>query len=142
MARELLPDALWAEIEPLLPRHDPSPSMDGGGRPRIPDRAAPTGILFVLTYNIPWSELPKVLGFGSGRTCHRRLDEWQRAGIWDALHQRLLAHLQRAGEIDWSRASVDAGGVPSPMGGEDTGPNPTDRGKLGTKHHVLVDRRG
>ena len=38
MAKELLPDALWARIAPL-PK---------GGRPRVSDRAALTGILFVL----------------------------------------------------------------------------------------------
>lgn len=123
MARELLPDALWVEIEPLLPKHDPSPSMDGG-RPRVSDRAALTGILFVLTYGIPWNDLPKALGFGSGRTCHRRLAEWQQAGVWEALHQVLLAKLQRADQIDWSRASVDAGSVPSPPGRRRHGPQP------------------
>lgn len=123
MAYELLPDALWAEIEPLLPAHEPSPSMDGG-RPRVSDRAALTGILFVLKYNMPWNDLPKDLGFGSGRTCLRRLEEWQAAGIWEKLYRQLLTQLQRAGQIDWSRASVDAGSVPSPPGRRRHGPQP------------------
>ena len=40
------------------------------------------------------------------------------------------------------RASVDAASLPAPAGGEHTGRNPTDRGKLGCKHHLLVDQRG
>ena len=54
----------------------------------------------------------------------------------------MLHRLREYDQIEWERASVDAASVPSPLGGADTGPNPTDRGKLGCKHHVLVDRRG
>ena len=50
MAKELLPDALWARIAPLLPPEPPKPK---GGRPRVSDRAALTGILFVLKTGIP-----------------------------------------------------------------------------------------
>ena len=55
MAKELLPDALWARIAPLLPPEPPKPK---GGRPRVSDRAALTGILFVLKTGIPWEYLP------------------------------------------------------------------------------------
>ena len=123
MAVELLPEALWAEIEPLLPERDPSPSIDGG-RPRVDDRLALKGIIFVLSYGIAWNKLPKDLGFGSGRTCLRRLQEWQEAGVWAALHQKLLARLNQADRIDWSRAAVDAGSVPSPPGRRRHGPQP------------------
>jgi len=74
VAVELSPEALWAEIEPLLPEHDPAPSIDGG-QPRIDDRSAPKSIIFVLTYSILWNQLPNDLGFGSGRTCLRRLEK-------------------------------------------------------------------
>lgn len=130
MATELLPDALWAEIEPLLPSHDPSPSIDGG-RPRIPDRAALTGILFVLSYAIPWGKLPRELGCGSGTTCLRRLEEWEAAGVWEELHRRLLAKLEYAGKIDWTRAAVDAASVPSPPGRRRLRPQPHRPGKAG-----------
>jgi hypothetical protein len=54
------------------------------------------------------THLPAELGFGSGVTCWRRLDEWQQAGVWERLHELLLARLRAAGEIEWSRAVVDA----------------------------------
>lgn len=128
MATELLPEALWAEIEPLLPAHEPSPSIDGG-RPRVSDRAALTGILFVLSYAIPWNKLPRELGCGSGRTCLRRLQEWQEAGVWEVLHSRLLAKLHYADQIDWSRAALDAGSVPSSPGRRRHRPQPHRPGK-------------
>jgi transposase len=105
MAAVLLPDALWNLIEPLLPAPPPRPK---GGRPRVPDRAYLTGILFVLWSGIPWQMLPRELGCGSGMTCGRRLCDWQEEGIWDLMHFALLSWLARDGDIDWSRAIVDS----------------------------------
>src|SRR3712207_9445747 len=70
MSKPLLPDDLWAVVEPLLP---PEPPKLKGGRPRVPDRAALTGILFVLRSGTPWELLPQEMGCGSGMTCWRRL---------------------------------------------------------------------
>ena len=60
MSRPLVPDALWAVVEPLLPPEPPKPK---GGRPRLSDRAALTGILFVLQSGIPWEMLPQEMGW-------------------------------------------------------------------------------
>ena len=109
MAKPLLDDGLWAVIEPVIPvkqrrfRHP--------GRKRVPDRACLTGIVFVLFTGIPWEYLPQELGCGSGMTCWRRLAEWQTAGVWQRVHEILLASLNAAGRIDWSRAIVDSGSV-------------------------------
>nr|WP_268257046.1 transposase [Streptomyces capitiformicae] len=66
------------------------------------------GIPYVLHNDIAWQLLPLELGFGSGQTCWRRLDRWQQGGVFDQLHHRiLLADLNAAGELDWSRACVD-----------------------------------
>src|SRR5918997_394830 len=113
MTKELVTDELWELIEPLLPEEPPKPK---GGRPRINDRAALTGILFVLKSGIPWEMLPQEMGCGSGMTCWRRLKEWNEAGVWERLHHELLDRLGTADEIDWQRASLDSASVPAPGG--------------------------
>ena len=107
-------DALWARIEPLLPKHERRYRYPG--RRRRDDRLALQGILFVLITGTPWEHLPQELGFGSGMTCWRRLREWQAAGVWHHLHQLLLAELRAAGELDLSRAAVDASHVQAKRG--------------------------
>jgi len=113
MAKELLPDALWARNVPLLTPEPPKPK---GGRPRVSDRAALTGILFVLKTGIPWEYLPAEMGCGSGMTCWRRLQDWYQAGVWRRLHQVLLEELAQADRIDWDRAALDSAAVPAPGG--------------------------
>ena len=139
MKRKIISQKLW---KPLLSLLVPPARSVQGGRPRVDDFAALNGILFVLTTGIPWEDLPKELGFGSGMTCWRRLRDWQAQGVWDRLHLALLTKLRQHDQIDWSRASIDAASVASPPGGQETGRNPTDRGKLGSKRHIIVDRRG
>lgn len=141
MAKPLLPDELWVRIEPLLPGQKPRRYRYPGRKP-LTNRQALTGILFVLRTGLNWNDLPRELGCGSGSACRKRLQLWQGLGVWDALHLLLLAELQEAGKIDWSRASVDGSSVRALGGGEDTGPNPTDRGKKGSKHHAVVDAQG
>jgi len=108
MAKPLVPDDLWAAVAPLLPPERPKPK---GGRPRVPDRAALTGILFVLATGAPWERLPVEMGCGSGMTCWRRLRDWHAAGVWARLHRALLDRLHAAGQIDWSRAALDGASV-------------------------------
>jgi transposase len=112
-AERLVPDALWAVVEPLLPRYRASPK---GGRPRVPDRAALAGIIYVLRSGAAWRLLPPELGCGSGVTCWRRLDAWQRRGVWQRLHHVLLRQLDDAERIDWSRAALDARSLPAKKG--------------------------
>ena len=113
MSKPLVSDELWAVVAPLLPLEPPKPK---GGRPRVSDRAALSGIIFVLKSGIPWEMLPPELGCGSGVTCWRRLRDWQEAGVWDALHHTLLDRLGEADRIDWSRASLDSASIPAKRG--------------------------
>src|SRR5438128_1080132 len=110
----LVSDELWELVEPLLPKRERR--FRYPGRRRLPDREALQGILFVLHTGIAWRHLPAELGFGSGVTCWRRLDEWQRLGVWGQLHRVLLARLRAGGEIEWSRAVVDASHVQAKKG--------------------------
>src|SRR3954468_6152513 len=110
----IVSDQLWGLVEPLLPvkeRRFRSP-----GRKRLPDRLALQGVLFLLQTGGSWPPLPLELGFGSGVTCWRRMDEWQKAGVWERLHEVLLARLRAAGEIEWSRAVADGSHVQAKKG--------------------------
>lgn len=100
---------LWELIEPLLPKVERR--FRNPGRKRLDDRKALCGILFVLYTGIPWEFLPQEMGYGSGMTCWRRLRDWTEAGVWQQLHEVLLAKLHAAGLIDWSRAAIDGSHV-------------------------------
>ncbi|MBP0624079.1 transposase [Cupriavidus sp. LEh25] len=105
MYKSILDDDLWAMIQPLLPA--PKPRLPGcPGRNRLGDRAALSGIIFVLQTGIRWAKLPQEMGCGSGMSCWRRLRAWQEAGIWDKLSEVLVANVCEADNIDWSRATV------------------------------------
>ena len=113
MAKPLVSDELWAAIAPELP---PEPANPKGGRPRVPDRACLTGILFVLRSGIPWELLPQEMGCGSGMTCWRRLRDWHAGGVWHRIHRKLLDKLGQADRIDWTRAALDSRLVPAKRG--------------------------
>ncbi|WP_205673505.1 IS5 family transposase [Amycolatopsis nivea] len=131
---------MWERIEPLLPvvvrkTHHP-------GRKRLDNRRVLCGILFVLYTGIPWEFLPQELGYGSGMTCWRRLRDWHEAGVWQRLHEELLAELHAAGALDWSKAVIDGSHVRALKGGPKTGPSPVDRARTGSKHHVITEAQG
>src|SRR5271156_6297861 len=116
MAKPLLPDELWNPFEPLLPPPKPRRFRYPGRKP-IDDRMALIGILFVLKTGIRWEDLPQELGCGSGMTCWRRLRDWHEAGVWQQLHELLLAEPNAAGALDWSKAVIDSSHVRALKGG-------------------------
>ncbi|AEV84259.1 transposase [Actinoplanes sp. SE50] len=77
------------------------------------------GISFVLHTGIGWEDLPQELGFGSGMTCWRRLQRWTEAGVFDRVHQPLLAKSNAANRIDWSRAAMDGSHIDAKKGRRD-----------------------
>jgi len=121
MAKPLVPDELWELVEPLLPPHPPRPR---GGRPPVDDRACFTGILFVLKTGIAWEDLPAEMGCGSGMTCWRRMRDWHDAGVFQRLHELLLAKLRASDCIDWDHVVVDSSSVRAVFGGRRPGQIP------------------
>jgi transposase len=113
MAVLLVSDELWAAVAPHLPLE---PAKPRGGRPRVDDRKALTGIVFVLVTGTPWEHLPRAVAGCSGMTCWRRLRDWQAAGVWEAVRRALLDRLGRINGIDWSRCSLDSAMVPAKRG--------------------------
>ena len=117
MSHALIDDAIWARLEPLIPKRRPRRGHRHGRSP-IPDRAILTGILFVLRSGIPWQMLPRQMDCGSGSTCWRRLVQWQRRGVWQRLHETLLAELRRRGRLDQRWTVIDSGSVRAVRGGK------------------------
>jgi putative transposase len=141
-----LSDSLWARIEPVLPK--PKSRYRGrgknrkhiGGRPAADRRRLMAGILYVLRTGCQWNALPKE--FGSGKTAHRYFQRWVRAGVFKRLWQAGLTEYDELKGLDWKWQAADGAITKAPLGGEKTGKNPTDRGKIGTKRSLLVNAQG
>lgn len=112
-----------------------------GGRPRIAHHIVLKVIWFVEVTGCRWKDVPKEMGC-TGETARTRLREWEKAGIWDAIHRNVLTMLRKHGQLDTSTAIIDSTLVRAFGGGDKTGPSPVDRRKKGTKFTLLVDRRG
>lgn len=139
MAISRMPDEFFDLVSHHLP---PEPTVGPlGGRPPILHRIVMKVIWFVLATGSRWADVPLELGC-SGRTAHRRLRVWEAAGIWDRIHADLLKLLRAADKFDPETVIVDSVILRAFGGGEETGPSPVDRRKLGTKHTLLVDRNG
>jgi transposase len=116
---ELVSNELWQQIELLLPPEpEPSPL---GGRPRVTNRQAFTGVVFVLKTGIPWQALPTEMNCGSGSTCWRRFAEWTQLEVWSRLHTLLLGQLGKAGAINLERAVIDSASIRAVFGGRTPG---------------------
>lgn len=127
MAKPVLDDRLWEIIEPLLPLPKKRRKRYPGRKP-IDNRSALCAILFVLKTGLPWEHLPQELGWGSGMTAWRRLHTWQRQGVWQRIHEAILANLHEADQLDWSRAIVDSSSVRAVHGGKKRAPTPQTAG--------------
>ncbi len=115
-----VPDELWRVVAPHLPPERPKPR---GGRPRVPDRVVLAGILYRLRTGCQWKALPSE--FGSGSTCHLRLQQWAHAGVFTGAFVALLKRYDRRRGIAWRWSALDALTVEAPKGG--TSPAPTPR---------------
>jgi len=139
MADARMPEKFYELALPMLPPEE-EPGPEGGRRPIGHYRVLKV-IWFVLVTGCRWKDVPAEMGC-CGETARTRLQAWERAGIWDQLHQLLLTLLRQAGELHLETAIIDSTQVRAFGGGEATGPSPVDRRKKGTKFTLLVDRDG
>jgi transposase len=135
-------DAIWAAFEPLLPSPDRSPPL-GCHRRRAPERLCFRGLLIRLVTGSSWVDIEAILDHQvSDTTLRARRDEWIDAGIFEALKTGAMAAFDRIVGLDLDDVALDGSLHKAPYGGEGTGPNPCDRGRLGWKWSVAAERHG
>jgi transposase len=139
--RDEVVDAVWQSVAALLPTRPAAAHPLGCHRPPIADRRCFEGILWRLVTGCSWVTAGRIVGVGA-TTLRRRRDAWIAAGVFEALFAQALAAYDRIIGLDLSEASVDGSLHKAPFGGEGTGRNPTDRGKLGWKWSLAADRWG
>jgi putative transposase len=133
-----LPEPLWECIKPLV-----SENKEGKvGRPRsVNFRKILSGIFYVLRTGIQWQALPREL-FGPPSTVYYWFSRWCKEGVFETMWQQALKVYDDLEGLEWNWQSIDGATTKAPLGGEATGPNPTDRAKLGTKRSVLTEGKG
>jgi transposase len=134
-------DAIWQSFAAYLPKRGETTHPLGCHRPRISDRDCFEAILFRLVTGCSWDVAGR-LGKGGETTLRRRRDEWVEAGAFQHLVEEAINAFDKVIGLDLSEVSVDGSLHKAPMGGEGTGPNPTDRGKTGWKWSVATDTNG
>jgi len=134
-----VPDELWEAVKQFLP---PQPERVRPGRPRADDRAALNGIWYVLWTGCQWKAIHKNWFGVSSSVIHERFQTWREQGIFGDVLREMVLYYQTEREVGWEWQSIDSKSCPAPLGGEETGKNPTDRGKRDSKIHLLVDEKG
>jgi putative transposase len=133
-------DALWAILEPLVPVHVNTHRF-GGGRPRVPDRRCADAIFYVLRTGCQWAALNHT-DLCAKSTAHDRFQEWADADVFLTFWKEGVEQFDELRGIDWSWLSMDGAMTKAPLGGDKTGPNPTDRAKSGAKRSLLTEAHG
>jgi putative transposase len=131
-------DDLWKLIAPILGR-EKQPGTPG--RPATPFRRILDAIIYVLRTGCQWQAIPRQ-EYAPGSTVHGRFRQWVENGVFERAWVVLLEHYDELVGIEWKWQAMDGVITKAPLGGEQTGPSPVDRGKSGTKRSLLTDRRG
>jgi putative transposase len=134
-----MPDWLWSRVVRLLPAAPRHPL--GCHRPRVPDRDAMDAILLVLRTGMQWNAL-NTTTICTSSSAHRRFQEWEQAGVFHEIWRQGLLDYDKTVGIDWSWLACDGATGKAPLGGELTGPNPTDRAKRGRNVRFSARRQG
>jgi putative transposase len=141
-----LPRPLWRKLKKCLPnrrRRSKKKAPKRGGRPRASDRAVINGIWYVLWTGCQWKAVHRDWFGVSSSVIHERFQSWTRMGIFEKLMKKMVEYYAKErGGIGWRWQSIDSKSCAAPLGGSQTGKNPTDRGKLGAKINLMVDQRG
>lgn len=134
-----VPDDLWSRIAPVL---GPEKQPGTRGRPAAPFRKVFDAIIYVLRTGCQWSAIPRERFGAAPTTVHGRFRQWVEAGHFQTIWKLMLERYDDELGIDWKWLSMDGCITKAPLGGEETGKSPVDRGKRGTKRSVLIDGRG
>ena len=132
-----VPEDLWRDIQTILRARYPTRPT---GRPRTDLRRVLDGIIFRLRSGCQWNRLPST--FGSDSTVHQWFQTWCRDGVMLEIWQILAQRCDDLGKVRWLWQSADGAMCKARLGGDCIGPNPTDRGKNGTKRSIIVDESG
>ena len=133
-------DELWVVIEPLLPIYV-NKHRYGGGRPRTPNHLCADAIFYVLRTGCQWQALDET-DLCPHSTAHDRYQEWVEADVFLKLWQVGVEQFDELKGLDWDWLSMDGAMTKAPLGGQETGPNPTDRAKSGVKRSLLTEGHG
>jgi transposase len=134
-----VPKPMWKKVKKLFPQ---PPKQAKRGRPPADNRAVLNGIWYVLWTGCQWKAVHKDWFGVSSSVLHERFQTWQQKGIFTKIIKIMVKFYNKRRQIKWKWQSMDSKSCPAPLGGSETGKNPTDRGKKGAKLHLLVDQRG
>ena len=132
-----VPDDLWERIEWLLEEYDPPKTT---GRSRTDARRLLDGIIFRFRTGCQWNHIPKV--YGDDSTIHRTFQRWVEINLFEMIWSLLAAECDELALVNWEWQAADGWLGKARSGGDEIGPNPTDRAKNGTKKSVLTDAAG
>jgi putative transposase len=132
-----VPDDLWERIQELLDEYDP-PKPTGRGREDA--RKILDGLIFKFRTGCQWNHIPKV--YGDDSTIHRTFQRWVQLSLFEMIWSLLVAECDELGLVQWQWQAADGSLGKARSGGDQIGPNPTDRAKQGSKKSLLVDGQG
>lgn len=134
-----MPDQFWERIEPLLPKKQHRFRYPG----RLPAPTAKSCADPVRTaHRHPVGTSPERARIRLECDLLAPPAGLERAGVWQRLHEVLLAEPNATARLDWSRRVVDSSHVRAGKREIHTGPSPVDRGRAGSKHHLITDGHG
>jgi len=132
-----VPDELWANIQVVLLEVAPPKPR---GRKRANARQILNGVILRLRSGCQWNKLPPK--FGDDSTVHRTFQWWVKEGFFIRIWAMVVERCEEMGGVHWQWQAADAALGKARLGGDKVGPNPTDRGKAGTKRSLLVEAKG